>query len=100
MVNGVCKEESNLFPDYGASVDWFGNDVDLSLDSHYRVPTLIIIWVWTVGMYMFLLDRTMEHGRRYIYAPPKTERMVIGLEFWWPYPVALLESGLFMTRSG
>ena len=33
MVNRVWKEESNIFPDDGSIGDWFGNDVDLSLDT-------------------------------------------------------------------
>ena len=31
------------------------------------------------GSVFFLLDRTMEHGRRYRNAPPKMGRLVIGL---------------------
>ena len=38
-VNGVCQEEAKIVPVNGESDDWFGHDVDLSVEkNNYRVP--------------------------------------------------------------
>ena len=46
------------------------------------------------------MNRTIEHGRRYIKVPPKMGRLVIGLDLVWTYTVTLMSLGMFMMMSG
>ena len=53
-----------------------------------------------MGLYMFLSDRKMEHGKRYINSLLHIGRLIMSLDLVWPYPETLLLSGPGGTKIG